>query len=155
MNEKLQVNIYKGLPIVLEKINTVALAAVIGKGGSWINNKHRHNVIKGKAQEFIESDIALMNNGLELLGNEIMQSMIVYDVDREKVIEQIKQLRKLVCIPYICSKVMKVDKSWFDRRMRPRTPGGKACSFKEDDVLRINMGVVQIANELKSLEFTL
>jgi hypothetical protein len=155
MDRKLQVNIYTGLPMVLEKINTVALAAVIGKGGSWINNKHRHNVIKGKAQEFVESDIVLMNSGLELLGDEITQSVIVYDDDREKVIEQIKELRKMVYIPYICSEVLKVDKSWFDRRMRPRTPGGKVCSFKEDDVFRINMGVIQIANQLKSIEFTL
>lgn len=155
MSDKLKVNIYKGLPMVLEKINTVALAAVIGKGGSWINNKHRHNVIKGRAQEFVPSDIVLMNSGIEILGDEIMQGLLVYDADRDKVINQIKELRKLVSIPYICAEVLKVDKTWFDRRMRPRSPEGKASSFKEDDVLRINMGVMQIANELKSLEFTL
>lgn len=155
MSGKLQVNIYKGLPMVLEKINTVALAAVIGKGSSWIGNKLRHNVIKGKAQEFVAADIPLINRGIEALGDEIMHSLLVYDADRDKVIAQIKELRKLIYIPYICSEVLKVEKMWFDRRMRPRTPEGKATSFKEDDILRINMGVMQIANELKSIELTL
>lgn len=152
---KLKINIYKGLPMILEKINTVALAAVIGKGGSWINNKYRHNVIKGRAQAFIESDLELINKGLELLGDEIVHGLLVYDTDRDRVIEQIKELRKLISIPYICSEVLKVKKQWFDCRMRPRSPEGKASSFKEDDVLRINMGIMQIANELKSIELTL
>ena len=48
MEEKLKINIYKGLPMVMEKINTVALAAVIGRTDVWIYNKLRHLVIKGK-----------------------------------------------------------------------------------------------------------
>ena len=56
---------------------------------------------------------------------------------------------------YLYNEVMKKDKRWFERRMQPRKPGGKACSFKEDDILRINMGAMQVANELKSIEFTL
>ena len=155
MKEKLQVNIYKGLPMVLEKINAVALAAVIGKGSSWLGNKLHHNVIKGRVQEFVSADIPLINSGLDALGNEIMSSLLVYDADRDKVIAQIKELRKLVYIPYVCSEVLKVERLWFDRRMRPRSPEGKASSFKEDDILRINMGVMQIANELKSIELVL
>lgn len=155
MEKKFQINIYRGLPMVLEKINTVAMASVIGKGGSWINNKYRHNVIKGRPQEFIQSDVELINNGLPLLGDEILGLLIVYNEDRESVIEQIRNLRKIVSMPYVYNEVMKKDKRWFERRMQPRKPGGKACSFKEDDILRINMGAMQVANELKSIEFTL
>ena len=155
MSGKLQVNIYKGLPMVLEKINAVALAAVIGKSSSWLGNKLHHNVIKGKTQEFVLSDMPLINNGLSILGDEIMGSLLVYDANRDKVITQIKELRKLIYIPYICFEVLKVEKMWFDRRMRPRSPDGKATSFKEDDILRINMGIMQIANELKSIELVL
>ena len=56
MEEKLKIDIYKGLPMIMEKINTVALSAVMGKSDSWIQNKLNHYVIKGKAKEFILED---------------------------------------------------------------------------------------------------
>lgn len=152
---KTQVNIYKGLPIVMEKINTVALAAVIGHADTWIYNKLRHIVIKGKAKEFIEEDLPLINKGLELLGSEIASSMVVYNADREDVIAQLKELRKLVSMPYICDNILKAKKRWMDSRMKSRSKEGKACSFKQEDIHQINMAAMQIANELKSIEFVL
>ena len=155
MEEKLKINIYKGLPMVMEKINTVALAAVIGRTDVWIYNKLRHLVIKGKAKEFIEEDLPLINRGLELLGAEIASCMVVYSTDRDAVIAQLKELRKLVSIPYICENVLNVNGKWMANRMRARSKEGKACSFKEDDILRINMAAMQIANELRTIEMTL
>ena len=155
MEEKLKINIYKGLPMVMEKINTVALAAVIGRVDTWLHNKLRHIVVKGRAQEFKEEDLPLINNGLELLGSEIASSMVVYKTDREDVIAQLKELRKLVSMPYICDNVLNAKKRWMDSRMRARSKEGKACSFKEDDILRINMAAMQIANELRTIEMTL
>ena len=37
MNEKIQIDIYKGLPMVLEKVKSVALSAVIGTSKAIIN----------------------------------------------------------------------------------------------------------------------
>lgn len=155
MEEKLQINIYKGLPMVLEKINTVALAAVVGKSDSWIRNKLNHHVIKGKAKGFVEEDLPLINEGLSALGSEIASELVEYSTDRDAVIAQVKELRKMVSMSYIYMEVLKVKKTWFESRMRPRSKEGKACSFKEDDILRINMAAMQIANELKSIELTL
>ena len=155
MEGKLQINIYKGLPMILEKVKAVALAAVIGRKDTWIYNKMNHCVIDGKERSFVEDDLPLINSGLELLGAEILQSLITYSSDRDEVISQVKDLRGLVCMPYIYEEVLKVKKSWFDSRMRCRSKEGKACSFKEDDILRINMAAMQIANELKSIEMVL
>lgn len=155
MEEKLKINIYKGLPMVMEKINTVALAAVIGHVDTWLHNKLRHIVVKGRAQEFKEEDLPLINKGLEILGSEIASSVVVYNSDREDVIAQLRELRKLVSMPYIYENVLNVKKSWIDSRMRVRSKEGKACSFKEDDILRINMAAMQIANELRTIEMTL
>ena len=155
MEEKLQINIYKGLPMVLEKVKVVALAAVIGKSDTWVYNKMKHYVIKGSTKEFIEEDLPLINSGLEILGNEILQSLVTYSSDRDAVIAQIKDLRGLICMPYIYEEVLKVKRQWFECRMRPRNKEGKATSFKEDDILRINMAAMQIANELKSIELVL
>lgn len=155
MNEKIQIDIYKGLPMVLNKVKAVALAAVIGKSDAWIHNKLNHYIIKGDEKKFIKEDLPLINNGLCILGDEIAQGLITYSFDRDAVIAQIKDLRGLVCMPYIYEEVLKVKKSWFDSRMRPRNKEGKATSFKEDDILHINMAAMQIANELRTIEMTL
>lgn len=153
--EKKQINIYEGLPMILEKIKAVALAAVIGKSDSWTYNKLNHCVKKGFEQKFNKEDLPLINNGLEAIGDEILQSLVAYSSDRDAVIAQIKNLRGLICMPYIYEEVLKVKKSWFDSRMRPRNSEGKASSFKEDDIHAINKAAMQIANELKSTEFIL
>ena len=155
MEEKLQINIYKGLPMVLEKVKGVALSAVIGKSNAWSDNKLNRRIIKGVEKQFIESDLPLINNGLENLGNEILQSLVTYSTDRDEVIAQVKKLCKFVSMPYIYTEVLKVKRSWIESRMRCRSKEGKACSFKEDDILRINMAAMQIANELKSIELVL
>lgn len=155
MEEKLQIDIYKGLPMILEKVKGVALVAVVGKSNAWIYNKLNHAVKRGSEQRFNEEDLLLINSGLENLGNEILQSLVVYSADRDEVIAQMKELSKFVSIPYIYTEVLKVKRHWFDSRMRCRSKEGKACSFKEDDILRINMAAMQIANELKSIELVL
>lgn len=155
MNEKIQINIYKGLPMVLEKVKSVALSAVIGKSNAWMNNKMNRYILNGKVSEFTESDIPLINNALQLLGDEIAQSIVQYSDDREAVILQVKQLATVICMPYIYENVMGKGRQWYNSRVLARVPGRKVCVFKEDDILKINMAAMQIANELRSIEFTL
>ena len=155
MSEKLKVNVYKGLPIILEKVKTVALAKVIGKADSWLTMKLRHNEVKGRKLEFYESDIELINRALGQLGDLIASSLIEYGPDRDQVIASVRMVDAYVSMPYIYMDVLKQDRQWYSNRMRERKPGGKASSFKEDDILKMNMGIMQIANELRSIELTL
>lgn len=155
MNEKIQINIYKGLPIVLEKIKTVAFAAVIGKSEAWVRQKLTQRDMRGFVQGFKEADIDLINNGLQMLGEEISQCMVKFDDDREGVIEQIRVLSNYISMPYIYNKVMGKPRLWYASRMLARAPGRKVSTFKEDDILQINMAAMQIANELKSIELVL
>ena len=155
MNEKIQINIYKGLPMVLEKVKSVALSAVIGKSNAWMNNKMNRYILNGKVSEFTESDMPLINNALQLLGDEIAQSIVQYSNDREAVILQVKQLATVICMPYIYETVMGKGRQWYNSRVLARVPGRKVCVFKEDDILKINMAAMQIANELRSIEFIL
>lgn len=155
MEMKLQVNIYKGLPKVLEKVKSVALSAVIGKANSWLNMKLSHCTVKGRAQEFYPQDLPLLNDGIARLGDEILNSLVAYDADREKVVVQMKTLAKMVCMPYIYGEVLKKQRFWYTARTQRCSPGCRVSSFSEDDVLAINMAAMNIANELKSIEFTL
>lgn len=155
MNEKIQIDIYKGLPMILEKVKSVALSAVIGKSNAWLNNKLNRYTLNSKDYAFTENDLPLINRGLESLGSEIAQSMILFGEDRDAVIDQAKELSSYVVMPYICEKVMGKSARWCQSRMARRAPGKKACSFKEEDILQINMVAMQIANELRSIEFVL
>lgn len=155
MNEKIQIDIYKGLPMVLEKVKSVALSAVIGKSNAWINNKINRYELKGKVVGFVESDMNQINSGLQLLGDEISQNLIQFVDDREEVIKQVKQLSTFICMPYIYGTVMGKGRQWYNTRMLARIPGRKVCVFKEDDILAINMAAMQIANELRCIEFVL
>ena len=155
MNEKIQIDVYVGLPMILEKVKGVALAAVIGKPSPWINHKLDRYVAEGKERRFFPADLGILNGAIYELGSEITSLLIEYSADREDVIKQIKELSKIVSIPYIYTNVLKQKEGWFRSRMLPRKPGGKATSFKEEHILQINMAAMQIANELKSIEFVL
>ena len=154
--EKKQINIYEGLPIILEKVKGVALAAVIGRSPSWITAKlYHHNTKNGTPRAFVLEDLDILNNGLCALGFEIQQNEIQHSTDREAVIGQVKALSKIISMPYVYMECLKVPKRWFESRLAKRSAEGKACSFKEEDIHQINMAAMQIANELKSIEFVL
>lgn len=155
MGVKLQMNVYMGLPMLLDKIKVVALAAVTGKADSWMLMKLRHSVVKGRALEFVQSDLDLINASMPVLGEEILQSLVVYNADREKVIPQVRNLARLLSMQYITMDIMGKKKRWYDGRMAKRTSEGKASSFKEEDILQINVAAMNIANELKSIELIL
>lgn len=153
--DKKQINIYEGLPLVLEKVKAVALATVIGKTSAWFQQKRDRNIVKGIQKEFVKSDINLLNNGLFLLGQAISQCKIDFLLDREEVIAQIKSLDKYVSMPYIYDSILGKGRRWYANRMKHRKSGEKVCSFKEEDIHQINMAAAQIAEELKSIEFVL
>ena len=155
MSEKIKIDVYKGFPMVLEKIKCVAFAAVVGKSESWIRQKLTQRDMRGFIQGFKEEDILLVNRGLQLLGEEISQSMVEFTEDREDVIRQVKELSNYICMPYLYGEILGKKPSWYKPRMLARVPGRKVCVFKEDDILAINMAAMQIANELKSIEFVL
>ena len=153
--EKKQINIYEGLPIVLEKVKAVALSAVIGKSNAWIDIKLKHRMIKGNENKFTKEDLLLINNGLNIIADEILQYIIQYRNDREEVIQQVKELASFIRMPHLYSQILGKTDSWYKPRMLARVPGRKVCTFKEEDIHQINMAAAQIAEELKSIEFIL
>ena len=155
MSDKLKVSIYVALPMILEKVKVISLAKFVGKTDAWILNKLRHAVIKGVPQEFYEFDLPLVNNALHQLGDAIAGCVVTYVPDREQVIASVRAVDAYVSMPYIYLDVLKQKRLWYANRMRERKPGGKASSFKEEDIQKMNMGIMQIANELRSIELVL
>lgn len=150
-----QINVYEGLDAILEKIKTVALTTAIGKSEAWVRQKLTKRDVRGFIQGFKDVDIELVNVGLQTISKEISQSMIKFDDNRERVIEQVKVLSNYINMPYIYNEVLGKGAYWYKPRMLARVPGRKVCVFKEDDIHAINKAAMQIANELKSTELIL
>lgn len=153
--EKYKIQVHEAIPLVHEMIKMVALGAEIGKSSSWIHNKQNGNVSNGKKNEFIQSDIDLINRGLQSMGKRLMETHIVYSEDREAVIGQVKEVSSAVNMPYIYLKRMGKNRTWYSNRVKKETPPAAKTSFSENDILSINMNIREIAIRLLSIEITL
>lgn len=153
--EKLKINIEKGLPIVQEMIKTVAITNEMGKSTGWIYFKQRHYVMNGKVQGFTETDVTAINNAVTTIGERIKGMIINYHTDREEVIKQVRVLANIVRMAYIYKNRMDKKKVWYDNRMKRTPENGMVNSFSQDDVFHINLAVMEIANKLLGMEFTL
>lgn len=154
MSNQMYINIYKGLPLFLEEVKATALAREIGKSSVWITQKSHHSIVKGRALEFYAHDVDLVNEGLKRIGAWIANHLIDIDATREEQIAQIREVGTKVCLPYIYTNVMNKDKRWFEGRMYTR-PTGKNITFKPDEILAINRGLLQISADLSGISLTL
>lgn len=154
METTLKINIYTALPEILERVKGVALTATVGKTSAWMQSKLSHNVTaRGKEKVFISPDVEELNIALVRLADELSEKRITFGPVRDEVIAQVKDISQIVCMPYVCDKVLKKPRSWYYSRVKPT--GKKNSSFSEDDVFQINLAVMNIANFLKSIELTL
>lgn len=152
---KLQINIEKGLPIVQEMVKTVIISNIIGKSSGWIYYRQNHYIIKGKIYEFVQSDVDAINEAITLIGERLKENMITYSDNREEVIRQVKEVSAIVKSAYIYDERLGKNKMWWDNRIKKVSKKGLNSSFSADDVLNINLVVMDIANKLLGIEFTL
>lgn len=153
--EKLKMSVDKYLPMVRKMIKSVVIAREISKSHSWLNNKMNHREINGKPLEFVGKDIDLLNNGMHAIGVKLLQMRILYSNDREFVIEQVKSISEIICMPYIYNTIIGKNRQWYSNRMKNATPGKKKTSFSADDIFHLNMAVIDIANKLLAIEITI
>ena len=151
--EKLQIEVYKGMAMVAGMVKMKAFSEASGKSQAWWSCKINHIVRRGKESKFEESDLSSLNSALEKLGAQLAEIQLVYSDDREALIEQIRKLDAIVCMPYIYDKVMSKGRTWYMNRMRKSLAGGRPYYFKEEDILQMNIAIIDIANRLKNIEF--
>lgn len=153
--EKLQIEVNKGMAMVAEMVKMKAFSEASGKAQAWWSSKMNHTLRKGKVSSFEEVDLPYLNDAIEKLGNQLSDFQIDYSKGRESIICQIRELDKIVSMPYIYNNVLGKGRSWFKNRM-PRDPlAGKAYYFSEEDILKINIAVIDIANRLKNIELVM
>lgn len=153
--EKLQINIEKGLPIVQEMVKTVIISNIIGKSSGWIYYRQNHYILKGKVYEFVQLDVDAINEAIRVIGERLKGKMITYSDDREDVIRQVKEVSAIAKSAYIYGGRLGKNKMWWNNRIKKVSKNGLNSSFSSDDVLNINLIVMDIANKLLGIEFTL
>lgn len=152
---KLQINIEKGLPMVQKMVKTVIISNIIGKNSGWIYYRQNHYIIKRKVHEFVQSDVDAINEAITVIGEQLKEKMITYSDNREEVIRQVKEVSTIVKSAYIYGERLGKNRMWWENRLKKVSKNGLCSSFSADDVLNINLAVMDIANKLLGIEFTL
>ncbi len=153
--ERTPINVYEGMAMVAEMVKMKAFSEASGKSQAWWSGKMNHNIKNGKELCFVEADLPILNDALLKLSVKLSKIQIVYSKDREAVVEQVRELDKIVSMPYIYDDVLGKGRVWYKDRMRITMANGRPYYFKEDDIQIINNAIITISNRLKSIELVL
>lgn len=154
--EKIKVSVKQGLPMIAEMIKFKYVTDYIGKSSSWIYHKMNHETTATTSKGFSQSDIDLLNMVFHDIGEKLLSTRISHvEPDnilgtRQKIVQEIKELSKVVCMPYIYINKLGKNITWYKKRMS--CP--EKYRFKDEEITLINMSIVEIANKLISIELT-
>lgn len=153
--ERTQVNVYEGMAMVAEMVKMKAFSEATGKTQALWSAKMNHNIKNGKELCFVEADLSFLNDALLKLSKKLAKTQIVYCKNRETVVEQIREVDKIVSMPYIYDNVLGKGRVWYKDRMRMTLANGRPYYFHEDDIQKMNNAIITISNRLKSIELVL
>lgn len=150
---KIKVNYLQGMKMVGSMIKLQFLVNEIGKSFAWLSLK-----ASGKL-EMTEKDLLLINESIENVGRKIVNVRISIDQPNEEgslaagdnIVEQMKSLYKSLSMDYLYGYTLGKDKKWFNNRISH----SDKYKFKEEEILKMNMAIVEIGNKLLSIELTL
>lgn len=155
--EKIKVPVKQGLPMIAEIVKLKYITDTLGKSSGWIYNKMNSEKTTTKSKGFSQEDIDLLNTVFEEIGKELLSTRISHveqdDVlgSRQNIVQQIKELSKVVCMPYIYINKLGKNITWYKKRMS--CP--EKYRFKDEEITLFNMSIVEIGNKLLSIELTL
>lgn len=161
MEEK-RISIHEALPILREVLNMSGFTKLMGKSSSWVYNKN-----EGRAAEFIQnvgftdSNIKLITEGLKHVADECENHIILPLSEgaarrehSEYVTRELKELRKLIYLPYLREKHTTISERSFGRKLRGEANGASIYQFTSSDIQQINEGLKSIAALLRSFIIT-
>lgn len=157
--EKLKVPVRQGMLSLEGAIRLSYLCKVMGKSVGLIHDKIHGSTVRGFELKFKQKDVDMINSALQEIGNRLLYSVLSKEPSHDprsyavgdNIVEQIKALGKVVCMPYIYRDRMGKTKLWFDNRQKK----GGTCRYSDENILTINMIVREIAYKLLSIELIL
>lgn len=155
--EKIKVPVKQGLPMIADMIKFKYVTDYLGKSSGWIYNKMNCEKTTTKSNGFSQADIDLLNHVFQEIGMDLLSTRISsVESDnvvesRIKIVNEMKELSKVVSMPYIYIDKLGKNITWYKKRMS--CP--EKYRFKDEEITLINMSIVEIANRLLSIELIL
>lgn len=154
--EKIRINFATGINLIGKMVKFQPIVKQTGKSAAWLSFK-----ISGE-RSLSEEDVSLINKAVWAVGNTLINVRVSLTEPNEKgspaegenIIDQLKSLKKYICMAYIYESSLGKNKAWFDNRTGPQAKAGR-YSFKEEDAIGINMAIAEIGQKLSSIELTL
>lgn len=158
--EKIKMPIKQALPMIAEMVKLKYVTDTLGKSSGWIYNKLNHETTTTKSTGFNKSDINLLNDLFQKIGEKLVSTRLYIPSGenkdasqvRQEVIEQMQTVSEIVSMPYIYVGKMGKKTEWYLNRMRRNST---KASFKQEDINLFNLAIVEIGNKLLSIELTL
>lgn len=156
---KFKIPVRQGMQSLEGIIRLSFLCKVMGKSVGLIHDKIHGSTVRGFELKFKQKDIDMINSALQEIGNRLLYSVLSKEPSHDprsytmgdNIVEQIKALSKVVCMPYIYRERMGKTITWFNNRQKK----GATCYYDDEDILTMNMIVREIAYRLLSVELTL
>lgn len=150
--EKVKLPVNKGICLVLELIKEVSLCREMEVSTSWMYKRRNKSIIRNYRFDFSKEDVRLLNETIWRMAKRIESVEIVYNTDRQCMIEQIRQLLSEIKMPYIYQIRMKKQDWWWKARMMNSDASGAKRIFSEEDIWQINLAAKEIAARLLNIE---
>lgn len=150
--QRIKLEVYQGLPIVQEMIKDLAITREMGESIVWIGQRQFKRTIRNYQFTFTKEDVVKLNEAIWRIGERLAATTIEYSENRQIVIDQIKGKLSEVFLSFICTNKLQKSIHWWNDKMKKTSSKGNKTSFKQDDILKINLAVAEIAARLLSIE---
>lgn len=154
MGLRFKLDIYTGMGELGKIVKSGAIVSRIGKSNSWFSKRLTHVKLRNFTYSFSAEDVAIINQALWQIGEELMNVHIEYVSNHDEMAEKIKSATKDVFIKYIVVEEMKLSTTWVKDRLTSRPEGAYGTDFKPVDILALNFAIRKVGALLLSVELT-
>lgn len=155
----------KGVRLALEMVKNIYLAEQMS--GNKVSNRTKigfganHNLYNGKPYYYSLSEVEELQRAILAIGLKLMQVRITQEPQSEAdspccygddFISKFKVLRKIICLPYLFTKVMGRTERWQKMHLSGKADVKYYNQFTDSELEEINAGIRTIALKLCSIQ---
>lgn len=155
----------KGVRLALEMVKNIYLAEQMS--GNKVSNRAKigfganHNLYNGKPYYYSLSEVEELQRAILAIGLKLMQVRITQEPQSEAdspccygddFISKFKVLRKIICLPYLFTKVMGRTERWQKMHLSGKADVKYYNKFTDSELEEINAGIRTIAMKLCNIQ---
>lgn len=156
--EKIKVPVYEGMAKILDVVNGIYFAKLMGVSKSWISSK-QSNIVnpRGYKASYSVQDVSLINEHLpRLAGCIYRECMIPADLfaDSDAISNHLVQyVKPIISMKHLVEKRMGKSFNWLRTRIDTGDSSTrKTCKFKPEDAREINRQFAEIILYIRGIE---